>query len=96
MASLTRFVQTMTSMYSTAKLVRAGKATASQVVGEIVFAPDHFPKFLTVTMMLSGLTGYFTMEYIQQTRWEVSCFKIRAAFLVSVTEFRCLGRITFF
>ena len=51
--------------------------TGAQAVGEVVFSPEHFPKFLTVTMMLSGLTGYFTMDYIQQTRWEVSVVEFR-------------------
>ncbi|KAI2501244.1 hypothetical protein MHU86_13188 [Fragilaria crotonensis] len=67
---LTRFLQTVSSIHSMRMSVRAGKTTTAQAVGEVLFSREHFPKFLTATMALSGLTGYFTMDYIQRTKWE--------------------------
>ena len=69
---LVRFVQAMSSVHAMKMSVRAGETTTAKVVGEVLFSREHFPKLLTATMALSGLTGYFTMEYIQRKKWEVS------------------------
>jgi hypothetical protein len=69
---LSRFLQTLSSVHSMRMSVRAGKMTTAQAVGNVLFSRRHFPKFLTATMALSGLTGYYTMDYMQLNKWEVS------------------------
>ena len=63
--------QTILLASSTASLYRSAISQYMSHVKCAFYNPRHFPKFLGVIMIGSGIAGYNTMDYVHNQRIEV-------------------------
>jgi hypothetical protein len=71
LSPVSRFVHYLTHYQNLRLAIHNSGRTPFLSIYNILMSPQSFPKFLGCSMMLSGLTGYITMDYIQQRQWEV-------------------------
>jgi|UPI000581A6FF hypothetical protein len=66
MAPVTRAVRFLSTLHSSLSSLQLRQRSGS-LLQRTFYNPDHFPKFLGVSMLLSGIMGYRFMGSIQQS-----------------------------
>uniref|UniRef100_A0A7S1GMZ7 Transmembrane protein n=1 Tax=Cyclophora tenuis TaxID=216820 RepID=A0A7S1GMZ7_CYCTE len=65
--TLPKFVQFLNTVHSLS--IRGGREAVGEV-SRLAMTPRFFPYFLAFVMTSSGVTGFVTMNYVQQKQWE--------------------------
>ena len=78
MSNVTRAVRLLSTLHASKTQIQNGKTSIDDIAKSTIFSPQHFPKFLSVSMVLSGYVGWTIMDNIRasnnsrSTHYEVS------------------------
>ena len=67
MSQVSRAVRLLSTLHASRSNIQTGRTTMDDILKATIFSPQHFPKFLSVSMVLSGYAGWHFMEHIRTT-----------------------------
>ena len=65
MSGVTRAVRLLSTLHASKTQIQNGKTSIDDIAKSTIFSPQHFPKFLSVSMVLSGYAGWTLMDNIR-------------------------------
>ena len=65
MSHVSRAVRLLSTLHASRSNMQNGRTTMDDILKATIFSPQHFPKFLSVSMVLSGYAGCHFMDTIR-------------------------------
>ena len=83
---VSRAVRLLSSLHAARNGLRNGQTSIDDVMKATIFSKQHFPKFLIVSMTMSGYLGFSFMESFRNSRPD-SLFEVRDVISLDIKSF---------